>query len=299
MMPMVVVAIPIGFLAAIFTVRLIAAERQLNSLIEGIPALAVTAAILLFATGGANALVWGTIAGVIAQLTLLIVVQRRIPFAIPTFSGPFWPEFWRSFALIACGQTVSSATTLIDQLMVTQLGPGTVAELGYANRILSLALAIGVTVVSRATLPVFSEIAHRGSAAPPKQFHTWAGLLFGVGCISVVLGWLLAPALVSLMFERGQFGAPDVAAVSYALRFGLLHMPFYFAAIIFTQALAAQKRYGDLLRVSLFMAATKVAANMVLIPDFGVAGVQLATAVMYTVALAVQARAISAKVEIA
>ena len=225
-------------------------------------------------------------------LVLLAAVQPRISPTALQFNAPFWSDFLKGFLLVAGGQLLLSATTLIDQLMVVRLGSGSVSELGYANRMLSFVLTIGVTAVSRATLPVFAEATAQVGSDPLKQFRFWIVALFGTGWAIAVVGWLMSPWAVSLLYQRGAFDRADVDAVSGVVRLGLLQLPFYFSAIVCTQALASERRYSKLLQVSLLMTATKLAANFLLVPALGVGGVQVATALMYAVALAFLARAI-------
>ena len=57
---------------------------------------------------------------------------------------------------MALGQAVITLTIPMDQGIAARLGPGAVAILGYAGRIVILMTGLGAVVFTRASLPVFS-----------------------------------------------------------------------------------------------------------------------------------------------
>jgi peptidoglycan biosynthesis protein MviN/MurJ (putative lipid II flippase) len=109
----------------------------------------------------------------------------------------------------------------------------------------------------------------------------WSFVLLGIGAAAVLIGWWLAPWLVSLLFERGAFTAQDTAAVAQVLRWGMLQLPFYFGVLILVQLLASQNRYGWMAAIAVLNFGLKAVMNTVLAPVMGTAGIMLATALMY------------------
>ena len=173
-------------------------------------------------------------------------------------------------------------TLIVDQVMAAQLGEGAIATLGYANRILALVLGLGAMAAARAILPIFSEAVASGQTLQvTHQAMRWARLLFLLGLVMSLAGWFLGPWGVRLLFERGAFSAENTVEVTEVFRFGLAQLPFYFAAIILVQWLASQGRHRIIAVSGLVGLSIKIAANSLLIPWLGTAGITLATALMY------------------
>ncbi|MEO5672871.1 MAG: lipid II flippase MurJ [Ramlibacter sp.] len=288
MVPALALLAPLGIVISVFSAWMLAASRHQNTLMEGIPSLAVLLALLAFSGGGTEPLVWGTVAGFALHLAgLAVPLARQGEIAAPRFSraSPHWKPFWQGFGLMAAGQTLMSFTGVIDQFFASHLGTGAVATLGYANRILALLLGLGAVAVSRATLPVFSDMQAQAGEQLRRVAAHWARLLFAVGVVAVLAAWWLAPWGVQILFERGAFVASDTVLVADILRLGLLQLPFYFSGLVLVSLLVSLQKYRSVATVAAINFVVKVAANVVLAGMFGLQGIVLATALMYLVSM--------------
>ena len=192
-----------------------ASGRYINTLIEAVPAFAILLVILVFTGGGVAPLLWGTLIGFAAYVVVLAVTLRRMgELASPRFAvtGPRWRQFWSSFGAMAIGQALMTASVIVDQVMAARLAPGTIATLGYANRIIALMLTLGALSVSRATLPVFSAMRAASDPRLPRVAMQWTGILFFGGAAAAFIAWLFAPWVVELLFQRGAFTAENTRA---------------------------------------------------------------------------------------
>lgn len=178
-----------------------------------------------------------------------------------------------------------SLSAILDQFFAAHLGTGAIATLNYANRILALLLGIAAMAVSRATLPVFSRALAQGGEQAHRIAGQWAWLLLGMGVLTTLVGWLLAPWGVKLLFERGAFLAQDTLVVTDVLRYGLTQLPFYFAGIVLVSLLASQGRHRVIAAVAATNLLVKVMANFVLVPWMGMNGLLVATTLMYMVSV--------------
>jgi peptidoglycan biosynthesis protein MviN/MurJ (putative lipid II flippase) len=280
----------LGVITSLFSAWMLAAGRHANTLLEGVPALVILLALLAFADGGVAPLVWGTLAGFALHLLCLAVpLVRHGEIRAPRFprQSPQWIAFWRGFGIMLAGQVLMSFIGIVDQFFAARLDTGSIATLSYANRILSLILGLGATAVARATLPVFSQV----QAQTTGQLHLyrvttqWVLLLFGLGTVTMVSSWWLAPWGVELLFQRGAFTAQNTAAVVEVLRFGLTQLPFYFAGIILVSLLASQGRHRAVATAAGINLFVKLAAMAVLTPILGINGIALSNAVMYATTL--------------
>lgn len=183
------------------------------------------------------------------------------------------------------GQLAMSFTQPIDQWFAASVGSGAIATLGYANRIVSLGMTLGATVMSRATLPIFSKgIALGEDERTRSNALGWAGLMLAIGVTAAALVCLVAPWLISLLFERGAFSAMDTAAVAEALRWGVWQLPPYLAGLVLVSHLAGAGRYRLIGMIAVANTAFKLIATYVLTPQLGVNGILFATALMYFLA---------------
>ena len=190
--------------------------------------------------------------------------------------------FWNGIGILSFGQLLMSLTNLVDQYMAAGLGEGTIATLGYSNRILALILGLGATAVARATLPVLSQAVAKGDLAFARHLAgRWSKLLLIAGAAAAVAGWWLSPLAVKLLFERGAFNAGNTAEVARVFRYGVIQLPFYFSAIVLVQLLAGAARHSLIAAGAVVNLVLKAAGNWIFGQWLGAAGIALATGMMY------------------
>ncbi len=282
MAPVALLTLMIGVYAA----RLQAQEKQVNTLLESVPAVAILGLVLLWPLKADIApLLWGTLLGYVVQAAWLAYLARRAdgqPIR-PRWSwrSPHWREFYQAAGVMTAGNFVMSFITPLDQYFAAQLGDSAIATLSYANRVIALLLGLGSMAVARATLPVFSRIAAAGDWRRARGMALkWSRIMFVLGGLTMALIWLLAPWVIRILFERGAFTVQDTAIVADVLRWGLVQMPFYFAGIVLVQLLASQGRYYTIAIIATTNLGVKLAGNMVLASWLGISGIVLATAIM-------------------
>lgn len=274
-------------LAGISAARLLAHEKHLNTLLESIPAFCILAAVLLAGPGVAvGPLLWGTLAGYLVQSAWLMRLSAQADgmsgLPQPGFRATPWRDLIPAAGIMLVGQVAMSFVGPIDQFMAAQLGQNANATLGYATRLLALILGLGALSVGRAALPVLSDIQARGQTERARKTAIqWSLAMLGLGTLAVVIGWLLAPWGVALVFERGAFTAHDTRTVAHVVRWGLLQLPFYFGVLVLVQLLASQQRYRIMAAIALANFALKALTTALLAPVMGLPGIMLATGLMY------------------
>lgn len=277
---MAFLGMPISLLSA----WTMAARRHTNTLLEGVPAVVIFLVLLLSSGKTATPLVWGTLAGFAFHLvSLSALLAKRGELERPRFAlhSPQWQPFWRGFGIMLAGQALLGLSNVVDQFFAAHLGPGGIAALGYANRIVALVLGLGATAVGRATLPVFSQAQAKGSQDVSRMAMHWAQLLFGLGVATVVFGWWLAPWGVRMVFERGAFTARDTHVVTDVLRYALFQVPFYFSSLVLVSVVSSRRDYTILSFLALTGLVVKLISNAVLVPWIALKGLVLANAVVY------------------
>lgn len=280
MVPTLVMLVPIGMVTTLFCGWMLAAGRPaINNGLEAVPALSIAIAVIAFSSGGIEPLVWGTVAGfVLHMISLATALYSSGELEAPRFTrqSPHWSSFWKGFSIMLAAQGLMSFVGIIDQFFAAHLGTGAVATLSYANRILALLLGLGGAAVAQATLPIFSKTAAEGGKHGQRVASHWVRLLFLLGVIYLIAGWWLAPWAVGILFERGAFTPEDTLAVTGVLRYGLVQLPFYFAALVLVSYASSQRRYSLLFWSGVIALGSKVIGNIVLIPLFGINGIAMA-----------------------
>jgi putative peptidoglycan lipid II flippase len=285
------VLLPMGVLISLFSAWLMAIGHHRNTLLEALPALVILIALLLPPAWLPEPLIWGTVAGIALQMSALAVPLKRTgELQKPAFHfrSTAWKSFWGSFGIMAAGQALMTMTSVIDQLFAAHLEAGSIATLGYANRIVALIVALGGMAISRSTLPVFSELASHGEA-PKIHFVAmrWAKLMFISGLASTALCWWFAPYVVELLFLRGAFTAEDGVAVAIIMRYLAIQFPFYFSGIVLVSLFAAQGKYVEILLAAFSALAVKVITLVFLTPLVGLSGIAFSMALMYLASMVV------------
>lgn len=273
-------------MTGISAARLRAHERHINTLLDSVPAVAILIWVLASSVDDVGPLLWGTLVGYLIQSVWLLWLASRADglWARPMFSlqSGHWPALVKAAGVMVLGQIAMSFVGPIDQYTAANLGANANATLGYAARLLSLVLGIGAASVGRAALPVLADIQGRGDAVHARKTALkWSVLMLVTGAAITLIGWFLAPWGVALLFQRGAFTAENTQTVAHVLRWGLLQLPFYFGVLILVQLLASQNRYRIMAAIAIANFALKAVMNSVLAPVMGVAGIMLATSVMY------------------
>ena len=278
---------PIAFLmigSAYLSARMQARERFGYNASEAVPPLVICAFVAAPLTGFGS-LVLGTLAGYLAQFLLLIALLRMVDPPVGSFRVRHRSEHWRSMydalLLMTIGQVLITVTLPVDQAFAARLGEGAVATLGYANRLVTLFTGLGTVVVGRALLPIISGAIAENHSLALRQTRQWSILLFVGGLSITIVGWLLAPLAVRLLFERGAFGRSASDAVTETLRYGLLQLGPYFGGIVLVQWYAAANRFRVILAVTACALLLKIGSNAMLTPIFGLKGIMVSTAAMY------------------
>jgi putative peptidoglycan lipid II flippase len=290
-LPGFVMLVPLGVLISLLSAWMLAAGRHRNTLLESVPAFVVGVAVLAFPNSkGIDSLVWATVVGFTAHLISLVVpLRHRKEIELPrfTFQAKQWDFFWKGFGIMLFGQALMSLVTIVDQFFAVKVGVGGFATLGYANRILGLLLTLGGTVVSRATLPVFSKIQLSSNSQLHRVVAKWAAIMFLVGSGSAFFSWWFAPFAVKFLFERGAFTAQDSAAVAEILRYALVQLPFYFASLVLVSGLLSRGMHRYVAISAMLNFVIKIGGNFLLVPTMGLRGIVVSTALMYAVSFVV------------
>ncbi len=117
------------------------------------------------------------------------------------------------------GGAVYQLSVLVATLLASLLPSGSVSWLWYADRLFEFPLGIVAVAVGTAALPTLARQAKGGRVEEMADSLGYSLRLVWSLAIPAAVGlWMLAPLLVSALFERGSFGPADTAMTTMALR---------------------------------------------------------------------------------
>ena len=175
------------------------------------------------------ALVVGVLVGGFLQFAVQIPSLRRVGVRLGDAKQSGHPAVKRVGQLIVptlLGGAVYQITILISTIFASLLPANSVSYLWYADRVFEFPLGIIAVAVGTAALPSFSQQVADGELDSMASGLGYSLRLVWALCIPATIGlWLLAPHIVGLLFERGEFQPQHTAATASALRaycFGLI-----------------------------------------------------------------------------
>jgi putative peptidoglycan lipid II flippase len=276
--------LPMGLVISLFSAWMMANHHHRNTLLEALPALAILGMLLLPQSWAFEPLIWGSVAGFALQLAGLgWPLQRSGELTSPVlgFQSPAWKGFWGSFGIMAAGQAMMSFSVIIDQFFAAHLGVGAISSLSYANRFLSLILSLGAMAISRATMPIFSDMNVQNCVDMNILALRWAQFMCALGLAVLILGYFSAYEIVRQLLERGSFNADDTNNVTLLLQYSLIQVPFYAFALTLVSLFASQRKYVLLLVSGAVGLTVKILAATLLVPVLKINGLALSNAFVY------------------
>jgi putative peptidoglycan lipid II flippase len=230
----------------------------------------------------AHALAWGVAAAGLAQCLWLWLAVRREGMA-PALRRPrLSPEIKRLFALIlpgAIGAGVAQINLFIDVVLASLLPPGAVSYLYFADRVNQLPIGVIGVAVGTALLPLMARQLRAGQVAHAMHNQNRAlelALLLTVPAALALM--VLCLPIVSVLFERGAFGAADARATSAALAAYALGLPAYVLIKVLTPGFFAREDTRTPVKIAIVCLISNLVIALALIWWLAHVGIALATA---------------------
>jgi putative peptidoglycan lipid II flippase len=251
----------------------------------------LTIILMLFYEGAGatvGTLVSATVLGSILQVVVLLgALVGHLP-------ARWW--FWRSCLMLrepallrTCRQSahfllaggVFSSTVVVDQTMAAWLAPGSVAVLGYTEKLCGIILAVTVAPSCDVLFPYFADkVARHDWVGVRQQLMTSAASVLALAMPAVLaLGWL-APWVVSLLFERGSFTPTDTQRVAEVLRFAVFQIPFYIVGSLASRVIVAMQATHFIIWMAFIGLISNVVLNWFLMRTMAASGIALSTVIV-------------------
>lgn len=190
----------------------------------------ITAMILATKAGWpvGDALAWTVPVAGLAQLALVWQAAKRAGFNLTPRRPRMTPELKR-LAMIAAPAAMAGGVVQINLLVGRQVASfyeGAVAWLSYADRLYQLPLGVVGIAVGVVLLPDLSRRLRAGDTEGGRNaFNRAAEISLALTIPAAVALCVIPLPLVSVLFQRGAFGADDTAATALAVAVYGLGLP--------------------------------------------------------------------------
>ena len=248
-------------------------------------------AAILYGSGrwSIYALAAGTVGGALLEALILAWYVRSLRVTLfPRWSA--WSSdlerVLKQYCPAIAGALLMASTMLVDQAMAAMLGPGSVSTFNYGGKVASFAVAIGATALGTAVLPHFSRmVAVADWDGLHNTLRTYVTLILKITIPLTLAAVFLSERIVGVLFQRGAFTVTDTHMVGEVQAFLLLQIPLYLAGIIVVRLMSALKANHILMWGCVLNCLINVILNYIFMQWLQVAGIALATFVVYLVSV--------------
>ena len=161
------------------------------------------------------------------------------------FNTPYIKAAARGALPILLGTWTVPVCSLINTRFASAIEGGrAVTALGYANRFYIIIIGVFSYVATNLLFPYISKASAGGEREEANKLMLSSIRILTLVIMPITAGiTVLAEPLVSLLYERGEFVASDVAMTATALRFYTVGMVFTAANEVLTKAFFARKSF--------------------------------------------------------
>lgn len=229
------------------------------------------------------ALAVGVMAGGVLQLAMQFPFLVRVGVKIRPdfhFSHPGVRRIGMLMLPAVFGAAVYQLNIFIGTLLASYLPGGSVSYLYYADRIVQLPLGIFGIAVGTATLPSFSEQAARGDYEELKRTIAFSlRLILFVTIPAMVALIVLRVPIISVLFQRGEFGLDPVLMTSQALFFYAIGLWAFSGIRIVVSAFYSLQDTKTPVRIAVIALVVNVVMSVILMFPLKHGGLALATSI--------------------
>jgi putative peptidoglycan lipid II flippase len=238
------------------------------------------------ATGSAEGFAWGVLVGAFLGNWLIPMLHIRGEVRLRLRFAPFDPHF-RTYLWIAAplmlGLSLTTVDEWYDKWLGGLLGPGSVACLGYARRLMMAPVGVIGQAIAAALLPTLTRLWSQGkreeldrTLLATLQASVSLAVLAGAAC------WLLADPMVEFLFRHGRFSAEDAAKVSAILAILSFAVPGWVTQQVAVRAFYAREETWRAMILGTALALAAIPLYLALTRHYGILGLAVAGVIAMT-----------------
>lgn len=273
MMPTIIATSIAGVMQALLNAQ----RRYRAASLQGVALNVCTIAVVLlfFRQYGIYALVFGTAAGLFAQLLVQLPSYfRRCKYRpVIDLHHPGLNSLFVIMGPIVIGSAVGQVNLLVDKYFGSTLAAGAIAAMQYATKVVGFPQQLFAAAIATVLFPVLSA-QFATKEMPSLRLTASSGLrMTALITMPAAVGLIvLARPIISVLFERGEFSQGDVVRTAGAMQFyaaGLLGLA---ASIVLTRCFFAMRDSRTPVIVAACVMVLNVVACALLVQPYGVNG---------------------------
>lgn len=169
-----------------------------------------------------------------------------------------------------------------DIFLASAQSPGSLATYNYAVRPVNLLLAFFTATIANVILPTFSQLAAEENWSElVRRAKLWIYVTAGLSLFLVIIWLSQCEEFVSLLYQRGAFGAMNTKQVAAIQVIYLWQIPFYMVAVVGVRLLNSLRSHRALAYINVVAFATNLTIDTWLTPFLGLKGIAIGTDVAF------------------
>jgi putative peptidoglycan lipid II flippase len=235
----------------------------------------IVSVLLLSKHYGIYALVYGTAAGLFAQLLIqLPSYLRRCRYRLVL---DLRHPGLRSLALILgpiiVGSAVGQVNLLFDKYFASTLQPGNIAAMQYATKVVGFPQQLFAVAIATVIFPILSAQFAKSELAALRTTALTGLRMTALITIPAAFGLIaLARPIISVLFERGEFTPGDVVRTAGAMQFYAVGLLGIAASIVLTRCFFAMHDSKTPVFIATMVMVLNVVASAATVGRFGING---------------------------
>ncbi len=199
------------------------------------------------------------------------------------------------------GSAVYLINMTVSRFIGLSLNDSAVSVLNFAQRLMELPIGVFAVAVTTVVFPLISRYAALGDfAAMGGAYRKGMRLILAVNLPAAAGLAVLGEPVIRILFQRGEFGAADTAAMVPVLAVSAAGLPFLAFANLALRAFHAEKDMVTPMRAALLSFAVNLVLSVALMGRFSTTGLALAsTAATFAQAWFLQNRLTARRPELA
>ncbi len=248
--------------------------------------LTLIAAMLGFADYGktvGHVLAWGVFAAGIVQMAWLTYHCRKEGVSLHFLRPKLTTDvrlLGRRILPVVFGASLYQINILIGTILATLIADGAVSYLYYADRVTQLPLGVVGVAVGTALLPKLSQqLAAGNNAAAATSQNRGIELALLLTLPAAVALFVIAQPIISVLFERGAFGATETEATARALMAFATGLPAYVMIRVLTPGFFAREDTKTPVKIAALAMVLNITLNIILMRVWGHVGIAAAASI--------------------
>jgi len=178
------------------------------------------------------------------------------------------------------GVSVSQINLLLDTVLASFLVTGSVSWLYFSDRLVELPLGVIGIALATVILPSLSEKHTNQSPQAFAKTLDWAmRVVLLIGVPAAVALFVLAEPILAVLFQRGAFGAHDVAMAAQSLRAYTVGLLAFMLIKVLAPGYYARQDIKTPVKIGIKAMVANMILNLLLIGPLAHAGLALATSI--------------------